>query len=151
MLGKIEGRRRRGRQEEKVNPLRLYPLKVTFPDSSIGKEPACNAGDPGSIPGLGRYAGEGRGYPLQYSWASLVAQLVKNPPAMRETWVWSLGRCPGEGKGYPCQYSGRETSMDCIVHGVTKSQTWLSDFHFTPLKNKNKKQLTSIRCHVLWS
>ena len=50
-----------------VNPLRLYPLKVTVPDSSIGKEPACNAGDPGSIPGLGRYAGEGRGYPLQYS------------------------------------------------------------------------------------
>ena len=58
-----------------------------FPDSSIGKESICNAGDPGSIPGSGRSAGEGRGYPLQYSWASLVAQLVKNPPAMRETWV----------------------------------------------------------------
>ena len=59
--------------------------------SSVGEESACNAGDPGSIPGLGRYAGEGIGYPLQYSWASLVAQLVKNPPAMRETWVRSLG------------------------------------------------------------
>ena len=62
-----------------------------FPDSSVGKEPACNAGDPGSIPGLGRSTGEGIGYPLQYSWASLVAQLVKNLPAMQETWVQSLG------------------------------------------------------------
>ena len=61
-----------------------------FPDSSVGKESACNAGDPGLIPGLGRSAGEGIGYPLLYSWASLVAQLVKNPPAMRETWVQSL-------------------------------------------------------------
>ena len=54
---------------------------VGFPDSSVGKESACNAGDPGLIPGLGRSAGEGIGYPLQYSWASLVAQLVKNLPA----------------------------------------------------------------------
>ena len=60
------------------------------PDSSVGKESACNAGDPGSIPGWGRSAGEGIGYPLQDSWASLVAQLVKNLPAMRETWVRSL-------------------------------------------------------------
>ena len=58
-----------------------------FPDSSVGKESTCNAGDPGSIPGSGRSAGEGIGYPLQYCWASLVAQLVKNLPAMRETWV----------------------------------------------------------------
>ena len=56
-----------------------------FPDSSVGKESTCNAGDPGSSPGLGRSAGEGIGYPLQYSWASLVVQLVKNPPAMQET------------------------------------------------------------------
>ena len=62
-----------------------------FPDSSVGKEYACSAGDPGSIPGLGRSAGEGISYPLPYSWASLVAQLVKNPPAMRENWVQSLG------------------------------------------------------------
>ena len=60
-------------------------------DSSVGKESAFNAGAPGSIPELGRATGEGIGYPLQYSWASLVAQLVKNPPAMRETWVLSLG------------------------------------------------------------
>ena len=62
-----------------------------FPDSSVGKEFACNAGDLGLIPGLGRSPGEGRGYPLQYSWASLVTQLVKNLPAMQETWVRSLG------------------------------------------------------------
>ena len=62
-----------------------------FPDTSVGKESACNAGDPSSIPGLGRSAGEGICYPLQYSWASLVAQQVKNLPAMWETWVQSLG------------------------------------------------------------
>ena len=55
-----------------------------FPDSAVGKESACNAGDPGSIPGSGRSAGEGIGYPLQYSWSSVVAQLVKNLPAMQE-------------------------------------------------------------------
>ena len=65
---------------------------VWFPDSSVGKEYACNAGEQGSIPGLGRF--------------------------------------PGEGNSYPLQYSGLENSMDCIVHGVTKSRIWLSDFHF---------------------
>ena len=58
-----------------------------FPHSSVGKESACNAGDPHSIPESGRSAGEGIGHPLQYSWTSLVTQLVKNPPAMPETWV----------------------------------------------------------------
>ena len=62
-----------------------------FPDSSVDKESTCNARNPGSIPASGRSAGEGIGYPLQYSWASLVAQLVKNLPAMQETWVQSLG------------------------------------------------------------
>ena len=62
-----------------------------FPHSSVGKESACNAGDPGLIPGSGRLTGEGMGYQLQYTWASLVAQLVKNLPAMWETWVQSLG------------------------------------------------------------
>ena len=61
-----------------------------FPDSSVGKESACNAGDPGLIPGSERSAWEGIGYPLQYSWASLVVQLVKNPPVMQETLVRSL-------------------------------------------------------------
>ena len=65
--------------------------------------------------------------------ASLVAQLVKSPPAVRETWVPSLGgeNSPGEGKGYPLQGSDLENSMDCIVHGVAKSRTRLDDFHFT--------------------
>ena len=61
-----------------------------FPDSSVGKESACNAGDPSSIHGLGKSTGEGIGYPLQYSWVFLVAQLVKNPPATWETLVRSL-------------------------------------------------------------
>ena len=60
------------------------------PGRSAGKETTCHAGDPGSVPGSGRSPGEGIGYPLQYSWASLVAQLVKNPPAMQETRVQSL-------------------------------------------------------------
>ena len=62
-----------------------------FPGSSAGEESACKAGDPSSIPGSGRSSGEGVGYPLHYCWASLVAQLVKNLPAMWETWVQSLG------------------------------------------------------------
>ena len=68
-----------------------FTFTFTFPDSSVGKESACNAGGSSSIPGSGRSIGEGIGYPLQYSWVSLVTQLVKNPPAMRETWVQSLG------------------------------------------------------------
>ena len=63
---------------------------IFFPCSSAGKESACNTGDPGSIPGSGKSTGEGIGYPFQYSWASLVIQLVKNLPAMWETWIWSL-------------------------------------------------------------
>ena len=75
-----------------------------FPDSSVGKESACSAGDPGSIPGL--------------------------------------GRASGEGKGYPLQCSGLENSMDCIVHGVAKSQTRLSDFHFiiTPSRHYHNEK-----------
>ena len=76
-----------------------------FPDNSVGKESACNAGDPGLIPGSGRSAGEGTGYPLQYSWASLVAQLVKNPPAMQETWFQSLGWEDPLEKGKDIHYS----------------------------------------------
>ena len=62
-----------------------------FPGRSAGKESACNAGDPGSVPGLGRFPREGIGYPCQDSWASLVAQRLKRLPAMQETWVRSLG------------------------------------------------------------
>ena len=66
-------------------------MKLSNPDSSVGKESICNAGDPSSIPGLGRSAREGISHPLQYSWASLVAQLVKNQPAKQETWDQPLG------------------------------------------------------------
>ena len=110
---------------------------MDFPDSSIGKESTCNAGDPGSIPGSGRSPGELIGYPLQYSWASLVVQPVKkiHPQCRRpgfDPWVGS----PGEGNGYPLQYSGLENSMDHIVHGVTTvslikllDQCWLDSEH----------------------
>ena len=66
-------------------------MNMDFPDSSVGKESAYNAGDPGLIPGSGRSAGEGISYAIQYSWASLMAQKVKNPPAVQETWIRSLG------------------------------------------------------------
>ena len=73
---------------EDVKIVITFPTKIScLPDNSVGKKSTCNAGDPGSIPGPGRSAGEGTGYPLQYSGASLVAQLVKNPPVMRETLV----------------------------------------------------------------
>ena len=72
---------------------------VSFHGSSVVKESACNAGNPGSIPGLGRFPGEGIGYSLQYSWAFLVTQLVKNLPDMWDTWVQSLGWEDPMGKG----------------------------------------------------
>ena len=105
-----------------------------FPGSSAGKESACNAGDPGSIPGSERSPGEGKVYPVQYSRTSLVAQLVKNPPVMQETWVGipGLGRCPGGGHGNLLQYSCLENFMglgawQAAVHGATKTQTRLSN------------------------
>ena len=73
-------------------PLAAGCAQTGLPWGSAGKESACNAEDPGSIPGSGRSPGEGTGYPLQYSWVSLVAQLVKNLPAMWETRVQYLGR-----------------------------------------------------------
>ena len=81
--------------EDLQDLLELKPKKdvlfiIGFPDSSVGKESACNAGDPGLIPGSGRSSGEGIGYPFWYSWISLVAHLIKNPPAMWETWLPSL-------------------------------------------------------------
>ena len=79
------------------------------------------------IPGLGRSAGEGIGYPLQYSWASLLAQLVKNPPAMREAWVQSLGCEDPLEKGKAMHSSILAWR---IPIGVTKCWSRLSDFHF---------------------
>ena len=115
-------------QLESISSLALSLLcgpaltSVGFPDSLVGKESACNAGDPGLIPGSGRSTGEAIGYPLRYSWASLVAQLVKNLPIMRETWVRSLG------SEYPLEKGKAEYFS--IVHGVIKSQIRMSYFHF---------------------
>ena len=102
-----------------------------FPDSSVGKESACNAGDPGSIPGSGRSPGKGKGYLLQYSWASLVAQLVKNLPTIQETWVRSLGwEDPPERERLPTPVFWPGEFHGLYIHGVAKSWTRLSDFHF---------------------
>ena len=103
-----------------------------FPGSSACKESAClPACLPGSIPGLGRSAGEGIGYSLQYSWSSLVAKLLKNLPAMWETWVWSLGWEDPLEKGTATHSSIPACrSPWTIVHGIPKSWIWLSNFHF---------------------
>ena len=100
-----------------------------FPDSSVGKESACNAGDSSSIPELGRSAGEEIGYPLQYSWASLVAQLIKNPPAMQEAWVQSLGWEDPLGKGKATPSSILAWRVPWIVKSMGL-QTVRQDFHF---------------------
>ena len=97
---------------------------VGFTGSSVGKESACNAGDPGSIPESGRSSGGGISYLLQYSWASLVAQLVKNPPAVQETWVRSLGWEDRLEKGKATHSSILAWRIPwTTVHGVTKSRT----------------------------
>ena len=102
-----------------------------FLDSSVGKESGCNAVDPGSIPGLGRSAGKDRlptpvflGFPC----ASAGKESACNVGDLGS--IPGLRRGPGEGKSYPLQYSGLENSMDYTVHGVSKSWTQLSDFHF---------------------
>jgi len=97
--------------------------------SSAGKESACNAGDPGLIPGSGRFPGAEIGYPLQYSWASLVAQLVKNLPTVQDTWVRSLGWEDPLEKGMAIHSS----ILACRIQ-VTKSQVRLSEFHFPALE-----------------
>ena len=90
-------------------------LEKGFPGGSAGKESTCNAGDTGLISGLGRSAGEGIGSSLQYSWDSLVAQLVKNPPAIGETWVQSLGWEDTLEKGKATHsVFWLENSIDCI-------------------------------------
>ena len=106
-----------------------------FPGSSAGKEYACNSGDSSSIPGLGRSPGEGIGYPLQYSWASLVAQMVKNRPAMWETWIPSLSWEDSLQEGMETHSSILAwriatdraacwaSSCWATVHGVAKSRT----------------------------
>ena len=102
-----------------------------FPDGSVGKESTCNAGDPSSIPGSGRSTREETGYPLQYSWASLVAQLVTNPPAMLETWV---GKIPWRRKWQPTP-----------VHLLEKFYGWRSLVGYSPWGRKESD--TNERLH----
>ena len=103
--------------------------KLGFPDSSVGKESTCNAGHPGLIPESRKFTGEGKGYPFQYSWASIVAQLIKTLPVMWETWVWSLSwKNPLE--------KGNATHSRFLAWRIrwsmgSQSWTWLSNFHFT--------------------
>ena len=92
--------------------MHCYMPIMGVPGSSAGEESTCNAGDPNLIPGLGRST-ERIGYPLQYSWASPVPQMVKNLPAKQKIWVRSLGRenSPGVGNSNPLQYSCLGKSM----------------------------------------
>ena len=99
-------------------------MRYGFPGSSAFKESACNAGDPGVIPELGRSTGEGIGYPLHilgFPGGSAGKDSPRNGGDRGS--IPGLGRYPGEGKGYPLQYSGLENSMDHTVHGVAKSWT----------------------------
>ena len=109
---------------------RVVQSWMGLPGSSAGKESACNSGDPSSIPGLGRFPGAGIGYPLQCSWASLVAQMVKNLPAMQEIWIQSLGleNPMEEGMATHSSILAWRIPMArgawwATVHGVTKSRT----------------------------
>ena len=99
-----------------------------FPGNSAGKEADCSAGDPSSIPGWGSSPGEGIGYPLQYSWTSLVAQTVKNLPAMSETWLLDWEDPLDEGMATKSSILAWRISMDrgvwlATVHGVAELDT----------------------------
>ena len=123
-----------------------------FPGSSAGKESVYNAGDPGSIPGSGSSPGEGTGYPLQESWAFLVAQMVKNSPAIRKTRVRSLGwEDPlEEGMATHSQYSCLENphgqrSLAAYVHGVAESATTEQlSTAFIHLNQKHLQRVSSV-------
>ena len=115
----------------------------SFPGSWAGKESACNARDTSSIPVLGRSPGEGIRYPLEYSWASLVAQMVKNSPAMQKAWVWSLGweDLLEEGMATHSSILAWRNPMGrgawrATVHGITKSRMWLSTAQHSHLSSQ---------------
>ena len=110
------------------------PVFMGFPGGSAGKESACNARDPGSTPWSERSPGKGIDYPLQYSWASLVAQMLKNLPTMQETWVQLLGweDLLEEGMATHSSILAWRIPMDrgawlTTAHGVAKSRTQLSN------------------------
>ena len=107
-------------------------LTLGLPCSSDGKESACNAGDPDLISGSVRFTCRRDRLPtpvfLSSPGGSAGKESTCNVGDLGS--IPGLGRPPGEGKGYPLQYSGLENSMDCIVHGIAKSWTQLSDFHF---------------------
>ena len=123
-----------GREAQEGGDICIFKTDLGFPGGSAGKESACNAGGPSSIPGSGRSAGEGTGCPLQYSWASLGAQMVKNLCAMRELWVRSLGwEDPlEEDMATHSSILAWRIPVDrgawwAAVHGVAESRTRLSD------------------------
>ena len=120
----------------------LYETLLGFSGSSAGKESTCNAGDPGSVPGLGRSPGKGIGYPLQYSWASLVAQMVKNLPAMQENWVRSLGwKIPWRRAWHPTavslpgESSGQRSLAGYSPCGCKESNTTEQQQHRRPYRS----------------
>ena len=117
--------RKKKKRKKRAGKRSSHILSCSSLQSSAGKEPACDTGGPGLIPGSGRSPEEGIDYPLQYYWVSLVAQLVKNPPAMREAWVQSLGREDPLEMGK----ATHSRILACRVHEVTKSRTRLSDYH----------------------
>ena len=101
-----------------------------FLDNSIDKESACSAGDPSSVPGSGRSAGEGIGYSLQFSWASLVAQLVESACNVGDLGSILWGVSLEKGKATHSSILAWRTPW-ATAYGVVKSQTRLGDFHFT--------------------
>ena len=116
-----------------------------FPHSSVGKESSCNAGDLTSIPGSRRSAGEGIGYPLQYSWASLVALLVKTPPAVWETWVRSLDWEDPLEKGTANHSSILAWRIPQSIGSQRVRQDWTA-FTFTFTMNSPTRRVGQIGC-----
>ena len=105
-----------------------------FPGGSDGKESACNGGDLGLILGSQRSPGGGHGNPLQFSWASLVAQMIKNPLGIQETWVWYLGWedllkefLANQSSILAWRVPMDRNAWQSTVHGVAKSRTWLNN------------------------
>ena len=130
--------------------LKNYYSKVLFfskgfPDSSVGKESTCNTGDPSSIPWVGKIHCKRDRLPtpvfLGFSCSSAGKESACNVGNLGS--IPGLGRSPGEEKGYPLQHSGLENPMDSIVHVITKSQAWLSDFHFNDILRVYIKGLIS--------